>query len=253
MSTFNIEEFNKLIDKVGVNNLTPEALEVLIKNIGNSDKDENTEKVSPKSSGTKSNKAGIVTRALELEEFLKIIELLKSGFDYENKNGKISYFNPQPNVALALELEATLGLRISDILTLKVSNFQKNKLELLEKKTNKLQYREIDSRISEYIRDYALEHNLGLNDNIISVKTRWIQDRLKIVSKYLGLTNIGTHSFRKFFAMYVYQNSNGDIDLVRCLLNHSTITVTQHYLKTSQKKIDEYSKSVNFLTKDLNE
>lgn len=251
MSTFNIKEFNKLIDKVGIDNLTPAALEVLIKSIGNFDED--SEKNSPKASGTKSNKAGIVTRALELEEFLKIIELLKSGFDYENKNGKISYFNPQPNVALALELEATLGLRISDILTLKVSNFQKNKLELLEKKTNKLQYREIDPRISEYIRDYALEHNLGLNDNIISFKPRWIQDRLKIVSKYLGLTNIGTHSFRKFFAMHVYQNSNGDIDLVRCLLNHSTITVTQHYLKTSQKKIDEYSKSVNFLTKDITE
>ena len=117
---------------------------------------------------------------------------------------------------------------------------------MLEKKTNKLQYRAIDARISEYIRDYALEHNLTLNDNLITVKTRWIQDRLKIISKYLGLTNIGTHSFRKLFAMDVY-NKSGDIDLVKSLLNHSSVTVTQRYLKTNQTKIDEYSKSINFL------
>ncbi|NFA43452.1 integrase [Clostridium botulinum] len=245
MSELNMNELNKLLDKVGVDNITPATLELLIKNLSTNNvvKDNETE-------NKKSNKCGIVTRALELEEYTKIMQLLNTGFEYENERGRISYFNPQPNVALALSLEATLGLRISDILSLKVKHFQKNKLEILEKKTNKLQYREIDPQITEYIRDYALEHNLGLNDNIIYVKTRWIQDRLKIVSRYLGLTNIGTHSFRKFFATYIYNKSSGDIELVRSLLNHSTISTTQHYLKTSQKKMNEFSKSINFLVKE---
>ncbi len=240
-----MNELNKLIDKVGVDNITPATLELLIKNLSNTNaiaKDNETEH-------KKSNKCGIVTRALEPEEYNRIMKLLNTGFEYENEKGTISYFNPQPNVALALSLEATLGLRISDILNLKVKHFQKNKLEILEKKTNKLQYREIDPQITEYIRDYALEHNLGLNDNLIIVKTRWIQDRLRIISKHLALTNIGTHSFRKFFATYVYNKSNGDIELVRSLLNHSSIATTQHYLKTSQKKMNEFSKSINFLVK----
>lgn len=241
-----INDLNQLIDKIGIDNLTPTSLELLIKNLSNSNDDD--KKIEPENK--KSHKAGMITRALEPEEYKKIMELLNTGFEYENDKGKISYFNPQPNVALALSLEATLGLRISDILSLKVKHFQKNQLELLEKKTNKLQYRAINPQISEYIRDYALDHNLRLNDNIITVKTRWIQDRLQIVSKYLGLTNVSTHSFRKYFAAYVYYKSNGDIDLLKSLLNHSSISVTQKYLKTSQKRIDEFSKSINFLTNE---
>ena len=248
-----LEELNKLIEKIGPEKLSSESLELLIKEFTSEKVQENIEQNSQEEishqeneSKKKSKKAGIVTRPLELEEFEKIISLLNTGFYYNNQNNKKSYFRPQPNVALALSLQATLGLRISDILKLKVKHFQKDKLELLEKKTNKLQYRAIDPRISEYIRDYALEHNLTLNDNIITVKTRWIQDRLKIISSYLGLTNIGTHSFRKFFAMNIY-NKSGDIDLVKSLLNHSSISVTQRYLRTNQNKIDEYSKSINFL------
>lgn len=250
-----LEELNQLIEKIGPDKLSSESLELLIKEFISEKREEDTNQNVPEEIShqeneikKKSKKAGIVTRPLELEEFEKIINLLNTGFYYdnENKSNKKSYFRPQPNVALALSLQATLGLRISDILKLKVKHFQKDKLELLEKKTNKLQYRAIDPRISEYIRDYALEHNLTLNDNIITVKTRWIQDRLKIISRYLGLTNIGTHSFRKFFAMSVYSKS-GDIDLVKSLLNHSSISVTQRYLKTNQNKIDEYSKSINFL------
>ncbi|WP_321835720.1 tyrosine-type recombinase/integrase [Clostridium butyricum] len=248
-----LKGLNELIEKIGPDKISSESLELLIKTYTSSEEDGESRNTYNEENvhidlnvKKKSKKAGIVTRPLELEEFTKIINLLNTGFYYDNEKGKKSYFRPQPNVALALSLEATLGLRISDILKLKVKNFQKDKLEVLEKKTNKLQYRAIDARISEYIRDYALEHNLTLNDNLITVKTRWIQDRLKIISKYLGLTNIGTHSFRKLFAMDVY-NKSGDIDLVKSLLNHSSVTVTQRYLKTNQTKIDEYSKSINFL------
>ncbi|MVX63736.1 tyrosine-type recombinase/integrase [Clostridium chromiireducens] len=256
MGRNNINELNQLIDKIGIDKLTPASLELLLKNFSESnnnditDNDSNTKDLEIDINNKKSKKVGIVTRALEEEEYNKIMELLNKGFYYENKNGRMSYFRPQHNVALALSLEATLGLRISDILKLKVKHFQKNTLEILEKKTNKLQYREINPEISEYIRDYALEHTLGLNDNLIYIKERWIQDRLNKVSKHLGLTNIGTHSFRKYFATYIYNKSNGDIDLVRSLLNHSSITITQVYLKTSQKKINEYSRSVNFLVKN---
>ncbi|UYZ39049.1 tyrosine-type recombinase/integrase (plasmid) [Clostridium beijerinckii] len=242
MSKINLKDIKNLINTVGPDNITPTSLALLLKDLSNDDGEE-----------TGSKKAGIVTRALESDEYDKIIELLKTGFIYENKNGKMSRFKPQPNVALALSLEATLGLKISDILQLKVKDFHEDTLEILEIKTNKLQYKKIDPQISEYIRNYALENRLSLNDHIINVGIRWIQNRLQKVSRHLGLLNIGTHSFRKFFATYVYIKSNGDIDLVRRLLNHSSISVTQEYLNTSQKKIDEISQAINFLIRDNND
>jgi integrase len=267
MTDSNINALNELIDKIGAENLTPTSTELLIKAITNN-KEEKKEVSGAKitsSEKTKeiesnilqekkeSKKSGIVTRPLELDEFEKIIILLNTGFEYVGTDNKKHKFRPQPDVALAVSLEATLGLRISDVLRLKVKNFKKNRLEILEKKTNKLQYREINPEVSDYIRDYALNNNLGLDDYIIKVKTRWIQSRIKIVREYLELTNISTHSFRKLFANYIYNESKGDIELVKNLLNHSSITVTQQYLRTSQQKMDEYSKSINFLHIDVDD
>lgn len=252
MSDIVLKELNKLIDKIGPEKLSSETLDILVKNISYSNEDanhnDNSEISSTEKKAKKSNKAGIATRALEDDEFHQIISLIMSGFEYINNKGTTSFFHPNPRIALALSLQASLGLRISDIKKLKVKNFQRDKLEILEKKTNKLQYRDIDPQISEIVRDYALEHNLGINDPIIDVSVRWIQKCIHIVSKHLGLTNISTHSFRKYFAMFVYYKTNGDINLLKSLLNHSSVAVTEMYLRTNQKKMDEISRSINFLS-----
>ncbi|MGO0904098.1 tyrosine-type recombinase/integrase, partial [Clostridioides difficile] len=84
------------------------------------------------------------TRPLEIEEYKQILKLLDTGFTYTDADGKEKIFRPNIKVKLALILEANLGLRISDILRLQVKNFKNNKLEIEEKKTNKLQYRDIN-------------------------------------------------------------------------------------------------------------
>lgn len=76
----------------------------------------------------------MATRPLEMEEYKKIMELLNNGFTYL-ENGKERIMNPNPQTAMALMLEANLGLRISDVLRLKVGSFKRDKLEIREKKT----------------------------------------------------------------------------------------------------------------------
>ena len=71
----------------------------------------------------------MITRPLEKEEYKKIMELLDSGFTY-TEDGKEKTFRPNQQIALALSLQANLGLRIGDVLSLKVSNFKVNKLEV---------------------------------------------------------------------------------------------------------------------------
>ena len=184
----------------------------------------------------------MITRPLEKEEYKKIMELLESGFTY-TEEGKEKTFRPNQQIALALSLQANLGLRIGDVLSLKVSNFKGNKLEVREDKTDKLQYREVNPTIVNIIKDYAIDNKLSKNDNIFSIKVRAIQKQLKIICNYLNLENISTHSFRKMYATLQYELNNNNIELIKELLNHSSIATTQRYIRVSQEAIDKASSS----------
>jgi len=114
----------------------------------------------------------MATRVLELSEFKQIMELILNGFS--DGDGKI--FRPNKRLALALQLQSSLGLRIGDILNLRVNNFRNGKLEIKEEKTDKLQYREINKYVYDYIKDYAIENNaysgakLTLNARIFNIR-----------------------------------------------------------------------------------
>ncbi|WP_024622555.1 tyrosine-type recombinase/integrase [Metaclostridioides mangenotii] len=184
----------------------------------------------------------MATRPLELDEYKTIIELLNTGFTYI-ENGKEKVINPNLQTSMALMLEANLGLRISDVLRLKVGSFKRDKLEIREKKTGKLQYRSIDPNISYMISEYALNKGLRVDDNLISISDYTIRHYLRIICRYLSLENISTHSFRKMYATMQYERSNNNLELVKELLNHSSIATTQRYIRVSQKEINKASGS----------
>lgn len=185
-------------------------------------------------------------RPLEYDEYMTIITLCQKGFTYKDESGIDHIFRPNKQLAMTFILQANLGLRISDVLKLKPSTFKNDKLEVIEKKTGKLQYRTINRNLKELIYEYALENNIKSNDYLIKVKVRAIQKQLAIIANYLNLTNISSHSFRKLFGVTVYNKTNGNIELLKELFNHSNISTTQRYIKVSQKQIDEISSSIDF-------
>ena len=185
-------------------------------------------------------------RPLEYDEYMTIITLCQKGFTYKDESGIDHIFRPNKQLAMTFMLQANLGLRISDVLKLKPSTFKNDKLEVIEKKTGKLQYRTINRNLKELIYEYALENNIKSNDYLIQVKVRAIQKQLAIIANYLNLTNISSHSFRKLFGVTVYNKTNGNIELLKELFNHSNISTTQRYIKVSQKQIDEISSSIDF-------
>ena len=185
-------------------------------------------------------------RPLEYDEYMTIITLCQKGFTYKDEYGVKHIFRPNKQLAMTFILQANLGLRISDVLKLKPSTFKNDKLEVIEKKTGKLQYRTINRNLKELIYEYALENNIKSNDYLIQVKVRAIQKQLAIIANYLNLTNISSHSFRKLFGVTVYNQTNGNIELLKELFNHSSISTTQRYIKVSQKQIDEVSSSIDF-------
>lgn len=183
------------------------------------------------------------TRALTQEEYKSIIETMKTGFSGCRKNERI---------ATALVLEANLGLRISDILQLHLSDIIKDgnryRLDITEQKTRKKRTFTVPVEIYAYIQSYCLERGIKPGELIFPIHERVVQKQLKTICDYLGYEGISTHSFRKFFATEIYLNNDYNIILVQKLLQHSTPAVTQKYIGISSKQVeDALSKHINLL------
>lgn len=179
------------------------------------------------------------TVALTEEQYKKIISTMREGFACAD--GHI--VKPNNRIATALSLEANLGLRISDILQLRLSAIIRDgnryRLNIVEQKTQKKREFTVPTDIYIYIQDYALENNIHPDAKLFDLSERAINKHLKLVCDYLGLEGIGSHSFRKYFATSIYVNNHYDINLVRVLLQHSSAITTQRYIGLQRQEIEE--------------
>lgn len=175
----------------------------------------------------------IKTRALTAAQYREIIETMKEGF---------TGCRPNERIATALVLEANLGLRISDILQLRLSDIVKDgsryRLEIVEQKTGKRRLFTVPFPIYQYIENYCLRNGIKNTDIIFPIGERAVQKQLKTVTDYLGFDGISTHSFRKFYATEIYKNNGYDIALVQHLLQHSSTAVTQRYIGIQPQKVE---------------
>lgn len=174
------------------------------------------------------------TKALTEEQYTEIITYLKSGF---------TGCRPNERVATALVLEANLGLRISDILKLRLCDIVRDgnryRLEIVEKKTGKCRSFTVPLVIQQYIENYCLRNGIRRDELIFPITERAIQKQLAIVCDYLGCEGISTHSFRKWYATEIYKANGYDIALVQRLLQHSSAATTQRYIGIEPQRIEE--------------
>lgn len=173
------------------------------------------------------------TVALTKEQFNEIITTMKEGS---------AFFRPNDRIATALVLEANLGLRISDVLQLKLQDIKKDgdryHLSITEKKTGKPRTFTVPFPIYQYIQVYCLQNAIAADELIFPITDRAVQKYLKKVCDYCEFEGISTHSFRKFFATEIYKNNGYDIMLVKHLLQHSSAATTQRYIGISSKQVE---------------
>lgn len=179
------------------------------------------------------------TVALTDEQYIEIIKTIQSGFVCED--GHI--VKPNKRIATALILEANLGLRISDILRLRLSSIIKDgnryRLNIVEKKSKLKREFTVPIEIVVFIQNYALENNINPAAKLFDISERTVQNHLQLVCGCLGYENVSTHSFRKYFSTSIYMNNGYNIELVRVLLQHSSIATTQRYIGLQRKEIEE--------------
>ena len=95
------------------------------------------------------------TIALTTEQYKEIIQTMREGF---------CGCRPNERIATALVLEGNLGLRISDILSLRLSDIVRDgdryRLEITEQKTKKKRVFTVPLVIQQYIENYCLKNGI---------------------------------------------------------------------------------------------
>lgn len=181
----------------------------------------------------------IKTKALDKEQYELIISTIRNGFTYDN--GK--EFKPNNRLASALVVQANLGVRISDILKLTLSDIVyesgRYRLDIVEQKTGKVRDFPIPDGLYTFLKNYASENHINQRARLFPVCERALQKQLAIVAEYLGIDGLSTHSFRKFYGTEIYYANDCDIELVRRLYQHSSIAVTQRYIGVTSKRLEE--------------
>ena len=114
--------------------------------------------------------------ALSDEQYRESIRLLREGFVLE---GKI--IKPNPRIATVAVLQASLGLRLGDVLQLNMGSFIKEsgrwKLNIKEQKTGKVRDFTVPVEVYSFIQDYAINMGISntakLQSSLIFQSVRW--------------------------------------------------------------------------------
>ncbi len=178
------------------------------------------------------------TVAVSEEDYKRIIETMKNGFVFHDVHHK-----PNIRIATVLMLEYNLGLRLGDILHLTIRSFVKDgercRLDVKEEKTGKERRFTVPDVIYQFVRDYAYENSIHPEARLFPITERAVLKHLKAACNYLNIEGVGSHSFRKAYATRAYEASGFNIELVRTLLQHSSVTITQRYIGIGSRELEE--------------
>jgi len=139
---------------------------------------------------------------------------------------------------LMLHLGIFTGLRISDILRLRVCDVARYPVVVIEKKTKKKRQIEFSDELGALIDTYVTENKLGSKDYLIFSTAKNKKKPLSRIQAYrilrrsaeqAGHMGIGTHSMRKTFAVEHFRQHH-DIQALQKLLNHKYTHTTVQYL-----------------------
>jgi integrase len=137
------------------------------------------------------------------------------------------------------------GLRISDILLLRVRNVKRMKyISIREKKTGKQQLIEINPELRKALEQYCIDKEgkeflIQSREGINSPLGR--SQAYNIISKaakQFGVSNVGCHTMRKTFGYHFYKQTN-DIITLQYIFNHDHPSITLRYIGIKQDTANE--------------
>lgn len=144
------------------------------------------------------------------------------------------------------------GLRISDLLLLRVEDVKgKKALNIRDKKTKKINRLEFTDQLYKALRDFTEDRD----PEEYLFKSRSRENKpisrgqcyriLRDAAKAFNIDNIGTHTLRKTFGYHLYMLTK-DIVQVQTALNHSSPTLTLRYIGIQRDTVNKSIKKLIF-------
>ncbi|MBN8236848.1 site-specific integrase [Halobacillus kuroshimensis] len=139
------------------------------------------------------------------------------------------------------------GLRISDILPLRVKDAKRPYFSIREKKTSKQKRIDMTPSLKKELKwyvegkedhEFLFKSREGINKPIGRSMAYKI---LRSAAEYVSLDEIGTHTLRKTFGYHFYKQTK-DVALLQEIFNHSSPAITLKYIGINQDGIDKAMK-----------
>ncbi|MCL1802915.1 MAG: site-specific integrase [Eubacteriaceae bacterium] len=165
----------------------------------------------------------------EMKEYLK---------NSSSKNPKICLRN-----YFLFTFGINVGLRISDIITLKASDVTGSHVSLVERKTGKNRRYKLNSMLKKEIADYCKqagkESYLFPSQKGGHITRVQAYNIINNAAKHVGLEfEVGTHTLRKTFGYWHYKQYK-DVAALQILFNHASASDTLRYIGIEQDQLDE--------------
>ena len=180
------------------------------------------------------------TSSMDWDQFKSLISKLE-------RDGEYKY-------CLLISIGVFTGLRISDLLQLKFSDFENTEiLAVVEKKTKKTRKIKINPDLKNIIERVKRKMNIGDSIQYIFVNRygikpidrSWVNINLKRIFKKYNIEiegNVSSHMFRKTLGNRVLKlnnYSNESIVLLMELFSHSSMAITKKYLGLREREIHD--------------
>ncbi len=153
------------------------------------------------------------------------------------------------------------GLRICDLLNLKIKDVMdkkrkiKDRITIREQKTGKIKNFPIADTVKKVLMEYLITRNFSLDEPLFlsrkekgGKQTIGRQQAYRIINKIVRMVGLkegyGTHTLRKTFGYHAYQ-SGVDISILQKLFNHSAPCVTLAYIGITQDDLDDVYLNLN--------
>lgn len=137
------------------------------------------------------------------------------------------------------------GLRISDILPLKVRDVRnKKEIRVREIKTGKMRSFPINEELKKILDDYTQDMKVweflipSTHRKAAPISRIYAYKMLREAGNAFGVEHIGSHSLRKTFGYHMFKKTN-NIALIMRIFNHSDQSITMRYIGIDQDAINQ--------------